>query len=171
MTSSCARPNTADGALSLPELRRQLVACRRHGQTIAFTNGCFDLIHAGHVQYLERVKRLADVLVVGLNSDASVRRLKGAGRPLMPARDRARVLRGLRAVDYVVVFEADTPRALIRTIRPDVLAKGGDWATSTIVGADVVRRAGGRVVRVPYLAGRSTTRLIQRILKGYGCQG
>lgn len=135
---------------------------------MAFTNGCFDLVHAGHVQYLERIKRLADVLVVGLNSDASVRRLKGPGRPLMPARDRARVLAGLRAVDYVVVFEDDTPLTLIRAIRPDVLAKGADWAVSKIVGADVVRRAGGRVVRVPFLAGRSTTRLIRRIVEAYG---
>ena len=149
-------------------LKRRLTAHRRQGRTIAVTNGCFDLIHAGHVQYLERIKRLADVLVVGINSDASVHRLKGAGRPLMPARDRARVLAGLRAVDYVVVFEEDTPLALIRTVRPDLLAKGSDWAASKIVGADVVRRAGGRVVRVPYLAGRSTTRLIEKIVRCYG---
>jgi len=158
-------------ALSLTVLQARLAAHRRQGRRIAFTNGCFDLIHAGHVQYLERIKRLADVLVVGLNSDASVRRLKGPGRPLMPARDRARMLAGLRAVDHVVVFGEDTPLALIRAIRPDVLAKGADWAAARIVGGDVVRRAGGRVVRVPFLAGRSTTRLIQRILKGYGCQG
>ena len=155
-------------ALPLTTLRARLAAHRRRGRRVAFTNGCFDLVHAGHVQYLERVKRLADVLVVGLNSDASVRRLKGPGRPLMPARDRARVLTGLHAVDYVVVFEDDTPLALIRAIRPDVLAKGADWSASAIVGADVVRRAGGRVVRVPLLAGRSTTRLIQRIVGAYG---
>ena len=158
---------TATG-LSLRILRRRVAAHRRRGHTIAFTNGCFDLLHAGHVQYLERIKRLADVLVVGLNSDASVRRLKGPGRPLMPARDRVRVLTGLRAVDYVVVFADEPPQALIRAIRPDVLAKGADWATAKIVGANDVRRAGGRVVRVPFLAGRSTSRLIEKIVACYG---
>lgn len=162
------QPATSNTVTSLAALQRLLATARRRGKTIAFTNGCFDLIHAGHVQYLERIKRLADVLVVGLNSDASVRRLKGAGRPLMPARDRARLLAGLRAVDYVVVFAEDTPQRLIRALRPDVLAKGADWSASKIVGADDVRRAGGRVVRVPFLAGRSTTRLIQRIVKVYG---
>lgn len=153
------------------ELQRRLAAHRRRGQTIAFTNGCFDLIHAGHVQYLERIKRLADILVIGLNSDASVRRLKGAARPLMTAADRARVLTGLRAVDYVVVFEEDTPLSLIRAIKPDVLAKGADWSVAKIVGADVVQKAGGRVVRVPFLAGRSTTRLIGKIVDCYGSCG
>ena len=154
--------------LSLTALRPRLARARRRGQRIAFTNGCFDLIHAGHVQYLERIKQLADLVVVGLNSDASVRRLKGPGRPLTPQRDRARVLASLRAVDYVVIFTEDTPRHLIQAIRPDVLVKGGDWAIRRIVGAEGVRRAGGRVVRVPYVAGHSTTTLIQRILRAYG---
>ncbi len=155
--------------LSLTALRPRLAQARRRGQRIAFTNGCFDLIHAGHVQYLERIKRLADLVVIGLNSDTSVRRLKGPGRPLAPQRDRARVLASLRAVDYVVIFTEDTPRQLIQAIRPDVLAKGGDWAVDRIVGAELVRRAGGRVVRLPFVAGRSTTTLIQRILRAYGC--
>lgn len=149
--------------LPLPMLRRRLAAHRRRGERIAFTNGCFDLLHAGHVQYLERVKRLADLLVVGINSDSSVRRLKGPGRPLAPEQDRARVLLGLRAVDYVTIFDADTPLNVIRAIRPDVLAKGADWSLDRIVGAEMVRRSGGQVVRIPLLPGRSTTRLIQRM--------
>ncbi len=156
--------------LSRRALVRQLAGHRRRGQRIAFTNGCFDLLHAGHVHYLERVRQLADCLVVGINSDASMRRLKGPGRPLVPARDRARVLAALRAVDYVTVFTDDTPLALIRAIRPDVLAKGADWAAQEIVGRDVVRRAGGRGVQVPMVPGRSTSRLVQRIVARYGCQ-
>lgn len=151
--------------LSLPALLREVARARRRGRRIAFTNGCFDLLHAGHVQSLERIKRMADLLIVAINSDASVRRLKGPGRPLVPARDRARVVAGLRAVDYVTIFGADTPGHLIAAIQPDLLAKGADWSAGAIVGADVVRRRGGRVVRIPYLPGRSTSGLIQRIVR------
>lgn len=154
--------------LSLPALTRRLAAARRRGQRVAFTNGCFDLMHAGHVHYLEQVKRSADLLVVGLNSDASMRRLKGPGRPLVPQRDRARVLAGLRAVDYVTIFQEETPLRVITAIRPEVLAKGADWSASQMVGAALVRRTGGRVVRIPLLAGRSTSRLIRRIVMRYG---
>jgi len=151
--------------LSRAALVARLAQARRRGQRIAFTNGCFDLLHAGHIQSLERVKRLADVLVVGINNDASVRRLKGPGRPLVSQQDRARILAALRAVDYVTIFPEDTPAALIAAVRPDVLAKGADWSARDIVGADVVRRRGGQVLRIPFLAGRSTTRLIHRIEK------
>lgn len=135
---------------------------------MAFTNGCFDLLHAGHVQYLERIKRLADVLVVGVNSDRSVRRLKGPGRPLVPVRDRARLLAALRAVDYVTIFHETTPERLIRAVKPDVLAKGADWAAGEIVGADLVHRWGGRVSRIPLLPGRSTSGLIRKIVAAHG---
>jgi D-beta-D-heptose 7-phosphate kinase/D-beta-D-heptose 1-phosphate adenosyltransferase len=149
--------------LSLTRLRRKVERRKRAGQRVAFTNGCFDLLHAGHVSYLEAIRRKADCLVVAVNSDRSVRGLKGPGRPLTPARQRCRVLAGLRAVDFVTVFDAPTPLALIRALRPDLLAKGGDWKRSQIVGADFVRSHGGRVVVVPYLAGHSTTGLIRRI--------
>ena len=154
--------------VSVRELAPILARARRRGWRIAFTNGCFDLLHAGHVQYLDRVKRLADLLVVGLNSDASVRRVKGPGRPLVPARDRARVLAGLRAVDYVTMFSEETPQRVIQAIQPDLLAKGADWGAREIVGAERVRQEGGRVVRIPYLAGRSTSRLIATIVQRYG---
>lgn len=155
--------------LTQAALQQALMKDRRARRRVAFTNGCFDLLHAGHVQYLARIKRLADRLVVGINSDASMRRLKGPGRPLVPQRDRAQVLAGLQSVDYVTVFDDDTPLDLIRAVRPDVLAKGADWASGEIIGADVVRRAGGRVVRIPLLIGRSTSRLIERIVARYGC--
>ena len=169
--ASPTAPLAVGEILSRAALRRALAKDRRAGRRIAFTNGCFDLLHAGHVQYLDRIRRLADVLVVGINSDRSMRRLKGAGRPLVPQRDRARVLAALRSVAYVTVFDEATPLALIRAVRPDVLVKGADWAADRIVGADVVRRAGGRVVRIPLLIGHSTSRLIERIVARYGCAG
>ena len=139
-----------------------LRSARRRGKTVAFTNGCFDILHAGHVHYLEKVKRLADLLVVGINSDGSVRRLKGPGRPVHSVLDRARVLSALRAVDGVFVFTEDTPERLIRAVRPDILAKGADWKMGEIAGADFVRSYGGRVVRIPLLKGRSTSGAISR---------
>jgi D-beta-D-heptose 7-phosphate kinase/D-beta-D-heptose 1-phosphate adenosyltransferase len=131
--------------------------------TIVFTNGCFDILHRGHVEYLAAARQLGDVLVVGLNSDASVRRLKGPDRPINPEGDRAAVLDALRAVDFVTIFEEDTPAALIEAVQPDVLVKGADYTEDRIVGADIVRRRGGRVVIVPLLGGRSTSGLIARI--------
>lgn len=135
---------------------------------VCFTNGCFDLIHPGHVQYLEDVHALGDFLIVGLNSDASVRRLKGPSRPLQDAWARARVLLGLRSVDAVVVFDEDTPFELISALQPDILAKGGDYTPSTVVGRDVVEARGGRLVLVPFLPGHSTTTIEQRIRTGCG---
>ena len=144
-------------------LQRRLAALRRQGKRIVFTNGCFDLIHPGHVRYLRSAKRLGDVLVVGLNSDASVRRLKGATRPLVPQRDRCEVVAALEMVDYVTVFNADTPYALIKQVQPDVLVKGGDWTPERIVGADLVLARGGRVRSLRFAKGYSTTRLVERI--------
>lgn len=140
---------------------------RRHARprtgTLVFTNGCFDVLHRGHVEYLAAARGLGDVLVVGLNADASVHRLKGPGRPLNPLDDRAIVLAALECVDIVTPFEEDTPRELIAALLPDVLVKGGDYAPETVVGRDEVERAGGRVVIVPLLPGRSTTATIARM--------
>ena len=149
--------------LSWPALRRRVEALRRRGKRIVFTNGCFDLIHPGHVRYLRAAQRLGDVLVVALNSDASVRRLKGPGRPLVSQRDRCEVMAALEMVDYVTVFGEDTPHELIQHLQPDVLVKGGDWAPDDIVGADIVRARGGRVRSLPFARAYSTTKLIRKI--------
>ena len=130
---------------------------------VVFTNGCFDLLHPGHVRYLEDAKALGDVLIVGLNADASIARLKGETRPINPLKDRAHMLMGLRAVDLVVSFEEDTPLNLIKTLLPDVLVKGGDYQPDEIVGAKEVREHGGEVIVVPFLDGYSSTKLITRI--------
>jgi D-beta-D-heptose 7-phosphate kinase/D-beta-D-heptose 1-phosphate adenosyltransferase len=143
----------------------KLAADRRSGKTIVFTNGCFDILHAGHVRFLTEARKLGDVLVLGLNSDDSVRRLKGPARPLNTERDRALVLAALASIDYVVPFADDTPLALIERVVPDVLVKGGDYRAEDVVGADVVTRAQGIVKVLPFLEGRSTTSLIERISK------
>ncbi len=137
---------------------------RRQQGRVVFTNGVFDLLHVGHVTLLEAARREGDALAVGVNSDASVRRLaKGADRPLVPEGDRARLLAALACVDCVVLFDEDTPLALIERLRPDVLVKGADYARDAIVGADQVEAWGGRVVRVPLASGYSTTRLLERL--------
>jgi len=138
---------------------------RNSGKKIVFTNGCFDIIHPGHTRYLEQAKALGDVLILGLNSDDSVRRLKGAERPLNNEEDRAEVLLALKSVDHVVVFTEDTPYNLISLIKPDVLAKGGDYNKEDIVGAELVEGIGGEVVVIPFVAGKSTTSLIDKIRK------
>ena len=144
-------------------LRAALAPRRRDGTRVVFTNGCFDLVHAGHVRYLEAARGLGDVLVVGLNDDASVRRLKGAGRPILALAERAEVLAGLTAVDHLVAFAEDTPLALIEILQPDVLVKGADWAADDIVGRNVVLARGGRVERVDLVPGVSTSEIIRRI--------
>jgi len=149
--------------LSRPEAVRAVRAARRRGERVVFTNGCFDVLHVGHVRSLEQARGLGDRLIVAVNGDASVRRLKGPGRPVVPARQRAEVLAALACVDWVVRFRADTPHSLIRALRPDVLAKGGDWRLDEIVGADDVRRWGGRVVRLRLVHGARTSRLVERI--------
>jgi rfaE bifunctional protein nucleotidyltransferase chain/domain len=140
---------------------------RPRGGALVFTNGCFDLLHAGHVSYLTAARALGDALVVGVNTDASVRRLeKGAGRPLTPEGDRARVLAALECVDGVCLFDEDTPLELITALEPDVLVKGGDYEVDAVVGGGVVEAAGGRVEIVPFLEGYSTTEVIRRIREG-----
>jgi D-beta-D-heptose 7-phosphate kinase/D-beta-D-heptose 1-phosphate adenosyltransferase len=144
-------------------LAAALAPRRARGERIVFTNGCFDLLHPGHVRYLAAARALGDVLVVGLNDDASVRRLKGPGRPILSTAERAEVLAALSAVDHVVVFAEDTPRALVAALAPDVLVKGADWAEDDIVGRDEVLARGGRVERVALVPGVSTSELIRRI--------
>jgi len=148
-------------ARTLTAKLRDLRKARKKPQVV-FTNGCFDLLHRGHVDYLERARGLGDLLIVALNSDASVQRLKGPERPLNPLEDRLQVMAALECVDFVTFFEQDTPLELIERILPDVLVKGGDWKPAQIVGSDTVLKAGGKVRSLSFVEGRSTTRLIQR---------
>jgi D-glycero-beta-D-manno-heptose 1-phosphate adenylyltransferase len=139
---------------------------KRNGRRIVFTNGCFDLLHPGHITSLEQARALGDALIVGLNSDASVRQLKGAGRPVLPEQERAEILVALECVDAVVIFDALTPREVIARLLPDVLVKGGDWPGDQIVGREEVEAAGGRVVSIPLLPGYSTTAILRKIREG-----
>ena len=136
---------------------------KKEGKKIIFTNGCFDLLHLGHVRYLKEAKRLGDILIVGLNSDNSVRSLKGKDRPLVREKDRAEILSALEAVDYIVIFNESTPKNLIDNIIPDVLVKGGDWEKEEVVGRDTVEAQGGEVIIIPEVKGYSTTTLIEGI--------
>jgi D-glycero-beta-D-manno-heptose 1-phosphate adenylyltransferase len=138
---------------------------RAAGRTVVFTNGVFDLLHVGHLRYLQRARELGDALIVGLNSDRSVRANKGPSRPVTPEAERAEILEALACVDGVVVFDQETPHDLIAALQPDLLVKGADWAEDAIVGRDIVEARGGRVVRVPLEAGHSTTALIDRVKK------
>jgi len=136
---------------------------KKQGRKVVFTNGCFDILHAGHVRYLREAKGMGDVLVVGLNSDESVRRLKGEGRPFVPEMDRAELLAALEMVDYITIFDEDTPAELISRLVPDVLVKGGDYRPNDVAGREIVESSGGKVAIVPLFEGRSTTSLIARI--------
>ncbi len=158
----------ADKVKSLEALAPILRAAQARGRKVVFTNGCFDLLHRGHVRYLAQARALGDLLVVGLNSDASVQALKGPSRPIVPADDRAEVLAALEAVDFVTVFEEPTPERLIAALQPDILVKGGDWTPDTIVGRETVERRGGQVRALPYVDGASTSGLIERILARFG---
>jgi D-beta-D-heptose 7-phosphate kinase/D-beta-D-heptose 1-phosphate adenosyltransferase len=148
---------------SLEELGAQLASEREKGKKVVFTNGCFDLLHVGHIRYLQQARRMGDLLVVAINTDDSVRRLKGPSRPVQPERDRAEILAGLQCVDYIVSFGQDTPLGLIELLRPDVLVKGADWPVDRIVGREVVEGSGGRVATISYVEGVSTSTLIERI--------
>ena len=145
------------------ELRRVRAGLRAEGRRLVFTNGCFDLLHVGHVRYLAAARRLGDALLVAVNSDRSVRALKGAGRPVTSEAERAEVLAALSAVDFVTVFDEESPRALIGELSPDVLVKGGDYALDEIHGREEVEAAGGRVVALPFVEGASTTQIIERM--------
>ena len=148
------------------EVRVRLDLWRAAGDAIVFTNGVYDLLHRGHVEYLEEARALGDRLVVGVNGDASVRRLKGAERPILPQRDRAALIAALACVDMAVVFDDDTPLSLIEAIRPDVLVKGADWGADEIVGREVVEAGGGRVERIALREGLSTSTIVRRIREG-----
>jgi rfaE bifunctional protein nucleotidyltransferase chain/domain len=139
---------------------------KRNGRHIVFTNGCFDLLHPGHIGSLEQARALGDALIVGLNSDTSVRELKGAGRPVLPERERAEILAALECVDAVIIFDELTPREVIARLLPDVLVKGGDWPGNQIVGREEVEAAGGRVVSIPVVPGYSTTAILRKIREG-----
>ena len=139
---------------------------KRNGRRVVFTNGCFDLLHPGHIGSLEQARALGDALIVGLNSDASVRQLKGAGRPVLPERERAEILAALECVDAVVIFDELTPREIISRLLPDVLVKGADWPGDQIVGREEVEAAGGRVVSIPVVPGYSTTEILRKIREG-----
>jgi len=149
---------------SLQQAKKQVGQWKNEGRRIVFTNGCFDLLHPGHIDYLDRAAELGDILIIGLNDDNSIRRLKGESRPINPLQDRAIMLAALRAVDLVVPFAEDTPLNLITTLMPDILVKGGDYQPNDIVGATEVRQSGGEVIVMPFIEGHSSTSLIQRIL-------
>ena len=149
----------------LSSLKKVLTRRRKAGEKIVFTNGCFDVLHVGHTRYLQKARALGDVLVIGLNTDRSVQKLKGMGRPVNPENNRAEVLGALECVDYVVLFSEDTPLRLIRTLRPDFLVKGGDWSKESIVGKGVVESYGGHVKTIPFVKGFSTTGVLKKMIK------
>ena len=151
--------------LKLHEAILRFAREKRNGRRVVFTNGCFDLLHPGHIETLEKARSFGDALVVGVNSDRSVREMKGAGRPIVPERERAEVLAALECVDAVLIFDEPTPQEIVAALLPDVLVKGGDWASDQIIGREEVEAAGGRVVSVPVVAGYSTSALVEKIRK------
>jgi D-beta-D-heptose 7-phosphate kinase/D-beta-D-heptose 1-phosphate adenosyltransferase len=149
------------------ELLKIIQDLKIKGKRIVFTNGCFDLLHIGHIRYLEEAKTLGDVLIVGVNSNSSVRKLKGPERPILPVEERTEILSGLGCVDYITIFDELDPLNLISSLQPDVLVKGGDWTKEQVVGSEVVERSGGEVVIIPFVQGASTSNQIEIILKRY----
>jgi rfaE bifunctional protein nucleotidyltransferase chain/domain len=148
-------------------LKDKLEVLRKKGKKIAFTNGCFDILHVGHVRYLREAKKTADVLVLALNSDSSVRSLKGKERPLIPEKERAEILAALEFVDFVTIFPELTPLELINYLKPDILIKGGDWPEEKVVGRKEIKKWGGRVAIIPEIKGKSTTNIVEKIKKLY----
>jgi rfaE bifunctional protein nucleotidyltransferase chain/domain len=144
------------------EIRRE---CAESGKVVVFTNGCFDILHRGHLDYLSKAKKLGDILVVAVNTDLSVKMFKSARRPIIPEKERAELVAGLKPVDYVVLFEEETPERIIKAIKPDILAKGADYTVNEIVGADFVKSYGGKVRRIRLVPGLSTTAIIKKIKK------
>ena len=160
---SCYPKLVPEKLKSLGELAAIAAAARAKGQTVVFTNGCFDLLHRGHVHMLRQAKAAGDLLIVALNSDRSVKSIKAPQRPILPETDRVELIAAMEMVDYVILFDDPDPYQLIAAIKPQVLVKGGDWSSDKIIGADIVEAAGGRVVLIPYLKGFSTTEIIERI--------
>lgn len=150
----------------LRSIKREIDGLKGQGKKIVFTNGCFDILHPGHTRYLWEARRLGDYLLVAVNSDRSVKAIKGQGRPVMTVEERTEVLAALGFVDGIVIFDEDTPLKIIQELLPDVLVKGGDWTEDRIVGADVVKGAGGKVKRIPFVSGYSTSGIIRKIREG-----
>jgi len=159
---------SAQKIITLEEMVRLRAGLRASGRKLVFTNGCFDILHIGHVRYLNQARSLGDVLAVGVNSDRSVRKIKGEARPIVPERERAEVLAALACVDFVFIFDDPTPKHVIDAIVPDVLVKGADWEISEIVGRDAVENAGGIVLNIPLVEGASTSEIIRRVLQCFG---
>ena len=149
------------------QLKKILGVLKRQGKKIVFTNGCFDILHVGHIRYLSQARKLGDTLVVGLNTDRSVRTIKGEKRPIVCENERAEVLSALKVVDYVVLFDEPDPLALIKALKPSLLVKGADWPEDKITGGNVIKQSGGRVVRIPMVPGSSSTNLIEKIITAY----
>jgi len=154
--------------LSWEELKEAVERLREKGGKVVFTNGCFDILHAGHVRYLKQARAAGDILVLGLNSDSSVRKIKGEKRPIVPQKERAEVVASLRSVDYVTIFEETTPLNLIEFLKPDVLVKGADWREEDIAGRNSVLSWGGRIELIPVVEGASTTKILEKICLTYG---
>ena len=152
---------------SIARLQRIVGNLKRQGKKVVFTNGCFDILHVGHVRYLSKARKMGDLLIVGLNTDRSVRAIKGEKRPIVSEKERAEVLAALGIVDYIVLFDEPAPLRLITALKPDILVKGADWSKDEIVGRDVVEKGGGKVVRIPLVPGSSSTNVIEKILKVY----
>lgn len=153
--------------LDIDNLRQTRNSLRQKKKRVVFTNGCFDILHRGHAEYLTRAKALGDILIVGVNSDASVRRIKGEHRPIVCEEDRAYLVANLSPVDYVCIFDEDTPQALISLLIPDVLVKGADWPIDAIIGKEIVEQHGGRVATIDFIPNRSTSGLIERIVERF----
>lgn len=152
---------------TLAQLKKIAQNLKRRRKKIVFTNGCFDILHFGHIKYLEQAKQKGDILIVGLNSDRSVRKIKGKARPLTKQKQRAHILSALTFIDFIVIFNEKTPYRLINELRPNILVKGGDWSKDKIVGRDIVRKYNGKVITLPYVRGFSTAGLIKKILRQY----
>ena len=152
---------------AVSQLKKIAGTLKRQGKKIVFTNGCFDILHVGHVRYLTKARKMGDLLIVGLNTDRSVRMIKGDKRPIVTEKERAEVLAALEIVDYVVLFDEPDPLRLIAALKPDILVKGADWSKDEIVGREVVEKAGGKVARIPLVPGSSSTNVIEKILSVY----
>lgn len=161
----------ASNILNLKELLPIRDKLRTQGRKVVFTNGCFDILHAGHVDYLTKSRELGDILIVGINSDISVRNIKGDRRPIISETERAVLVSSLKPVDYVTFFDEDTPARLISELIPDILVKGADWSIDNIVGRDVVEKNGGEVRTITFVNDQSTSKIIQKILDRYGADG
>lgn len=159
--------NAADKIFDRQRLAAITADLRDQGKRIVLTNGCFDLLHVGHTRYMQAARQLGDCLVVALNSDDSIRRLKGPSRPILSQAERSEVMASLEAVDYVTIFEEDTPRSIVLQLRPHILVKGGDWGANEIIGREEIEADGGRVERIPYIEGSSTTSIIDKIIAAH----